>query len=151
LLLLLADEPGRVALGDHVFFHDLVCLLEAAGHAVGVDAQGEDQRIVKDVVLEAELAIEDVPPAAPAVLDLFGAAEFTRLERVRGKLIEQLLLDELGHVLGFAQDLEAAERQGTGSKTHETTPRKNDYYRKSVDSRGRKQRGFRPRLLQDRN
>ena len=115
LLLRLADEAGRVVACDGLLFHGLVGALQLAGNAVGVDAQGEVDAVGEDVVLEAEVRVEHVAPAAPSPLDLLDRAELALLEDVLRELVQEFLVRLLRRL---ADDREPAERDRARGEAH---------------------------------
>ena len=71
----------------------MVGFFQIARHAVGVDAQAEEKGVGVDIAVEAELVIQHMPAAGPAVFDLFGDAQLGGLERVLGQLVENRSVD----------------------------------------------------------
>src|ERR1044071_2601856 len=52
--------------------------------------------VAQDIVLEAECGIENVPAAAPAVLNVLGHSKFGRLKNMSHELVEQVLIHLFG-------------------------------------------------------
>ena len=85
-LLFPGDEPGRIAGGNGFLLHHLVCQPQFRRDAVGIHPQSEAKGIVENIALEIETAVQNMPPAAPAIFDLrrsivFRWAQFMPVER----------------------------------------------------------------------